>query len=141
MQERVDGFMTQLTLVSRLTGLFSALASLLAAIGLYGVMSYSVVRRTGEIGIRLALGAQTRAVLWMVMRESLLLLAVGLAIGLPLTWACTQLIRDQLYGVKAIDPASFAAAIVIVAVMTLFAAWLPARRAAQIDPMNALRCD
>jgi len=140
-QERVGGFMTQLTLVSRLCGLFSALALVLAAIGLYGVMSYSVVRRTGEIGIRLALGAQTQTVLWMVLRESLVLLAIGLALGLPLTLASTRIIRDQLFGVTTLDPTTFIAAIAVVAAMTLLAAWLPARRAAKVDPMVALRCD
>jgi len=100
-----------------------------------------VVRRTNEIGIRLALGAQTRALLWMVLRESLVLLALGLAIGLPLTLASTRLIREQLFGLSAMDPMTFALAIVVVAVMTLLAAWLPARRATKVDPMVALRCD
>ena len=141
MQDAVDGFLTQLTLVSRLTGFFSALALTLAAIGLYGVMSYSVVRRTNEIGIRIALGAQTRTVLWMILNQSLFLLAIGLVLGLPLAYAVTRLIRDQLYGVTALDPITFSAAIVVVAVMTILAAWLPARRAAKVDPMIALRCE
>ena len=82
-----------------------------------------------------------RAVLWMVLRESLLLLAVGLAIGLPLTLGMTGVIREQLFGLSPTDPATFAAAIAVVAVMTLFAAWLPARRASRVDPMVALRCE
>lgn len=141
MQDAVDGFLTQLTLVSRLCGFFSALALVLAAIGLYGVMSYSVVRRTSEIGIRLALGAQSHSVLWMILRESLLLLAIGIVVGLPLTIAVTRLIRDQLYGLNATDPATFAAAIGVVAAITILAAWLPARRAASVDPMQALRAE
>ena len=141
MQDAVDASLTQLTLVSRLTGLFAALALTLAAIGLYGVMSYSVIRRTSEIGIRLALGAQTRNVLWMVLRESLTLLTLGLALGLPLTIAITRLIRQQLYGVSALDPVTFSASIAVVAAITVIAAWLPARRAARVDPMIALRCD
>jgi len=140
-QETVDSFMTHDELISRLTGIFSLLALTLAAIGLYGVMSYSVIRRTSEIGIRLALGAQSNTVLWMVLRESLILLAIGLALGLPLTLATTQVLRDQLFGLSATDPAILAAAITVVAAMTLIAAWLPARRAAKVDPMVALRCD
>ena len=140
-QETVESFMTHDQLISRLTGIFSLLALTLAAIGLYGVMSYSVVRRTSEIGIRLALGAQSSTVLWMVLRESLILLAIGLALGLPLTLASTRVIRDQLFGLSPTDPAILAAAIAVVAAMTLIAAWLPARRAAKVDPMVALRCD
>ena len=139
--ETVDSFMTHDQLISRLTAIFSLLALTLAAIGLYGVMSYSVVRRTGEIGIRLALGAQSGTVLWMVLRESLTLLAIGIALGLPLTLATTRVIRQQLFGLSAVDPATFASAIAIVAAMTVIAAWLPARRAAKVDPMVALRCD
>jgi ABC-type antimicrobial peptide transport system permease subunit len=139
--EAVDAFMTHDELISRLTAIFSALALILAAIGLYGVMSYNVVRRTSEIGIRLALGAQTKTILWMVLRESLLLLTLGLGLGLPLTFAVTRIIRDQLFGINAVDPATFTTAIGTVAAMTLFAAWLPARRAAKVDPMVALRCD
>ena len=139
--EEIDSFMSHDELISRLTGIFALLALLLAAIGLYGVISYSVIRRTSEIGIRLALGAQTRAVLWMVLRESLLLLAIGLALGLPLAFASTRLIREQLFGITALDPSTFAVAIAVVAAMTVFAAWLPARRATKVDPMIALRCD
>lgn len=128
-------------LISSLTGIFSVLALLLAAIGLYGVMSYSVVRRTNEIGIRLALGAQTKVLLWMVLRESVVLLAIGLAVGLPLTLVSTRLIREQLFGLSAMDPTTISVAILVVAAMTLLAAWLPARRATKGDPMVALRCD
>jgi predicted permease len=140
-KEQVSTLISHDELIGSLTGIFSLLALLLAAIGLYGVMSYSVVRRTSEIGIRLALGAQTGAVLWMVLRESLLLLAIGLGLGLPLTLASTRIVRDQLFGLSALDPTTFIAAIVIVATMTLIAAWLPARLASKVDPMVALRCD
>ena len=139
--EQVSEMMTHDELISSLTGLFSLLALLLAAIGLYGVMSYNVVRRTNEIGIRIALGAQSASVLWMVLRESLLLLAIGLGLGLPLTFASTKYIKDQLFGLSALDPMTFAFALIVVSAMTLLAAWLPARRATKVDPMVALRCD
>ena len=140
-REQIDSMMSQEQLFSSLTAIFSILALVLAAIGLYGVISYSVVRRTGEIGIRLALGAQTVSVLWMVLRESLTLLSIGLALGLPLTLTVTRLIRGQLFGLSPVDPTTFATAIAIVAAMTVLAAWLPARRAAKVDPIQALRCD
>lgn len=143
--EQVDHMMTQDQLISSLTTIFASLALLLAAIGLYGVISYSVIRRQNEIGIRLALGAQTQSVLWLVLRESLMLLAIGIALGLPLTFACTRVaasfLQTQLFGIHATDPTIFTAAIATVSAMTLIAAWLPARRAAKIDPMRALRCD
>jgi predicted permease len=140
-QQEVDGMISHEELISTLSTIFSLLALLLAAIGLYGVMSYNVVRRTNEIGIRLALGAQSGSVLWLVLRESLLLLSIGLALGLPLTLATTRIIRDQLFGITALDAVTFATAIAIVTSMTLVAAWLPACRAARVDPMIALRCD
>ena len=139
--DQMSNFMTHDELISSLTGLFSLLALLLAAIGLYGVMSYNVVRRTNEIGIRIALGARTRAVQWMILSESLLLLAVGVGLGLPLTLLATKYIKDQLFGLSALDPMTFTVALIVVSAMTLLAAWLPARRATKVDPMVALRCD
>jgi predicted permease len=139
--DQVSNFMTHDELISSLTSLFSLLALLLAAIGLYGVMSYNVVRRTNEIGIRIALGAQTPAVLWMILSESFLLLAIGVGLGLPLALLTTKYIKDQLFGLSALDPMTFAAALMVVGAMTLFAAWLPARRATRVDPMVALRCE
>ncbi len=140
-REQVDSFMANEQLISTLTGAFALLALLLAAIGLYGVMSYNVVRRTSELGIRLALGAQTATVRWMIVRESLLLLAIGTGLGLPLTLASARLIRQQLFGLSAADPIAFAVAVAGVSGMTLLAAWLPARRATRVDPMVALRCN
>jgi predicted permease len=139
--DQMSNFMTHDELISSLTGLFSLLALLLAAIGLYGVMSYNVVRRTNEIGIRIALGAQTPAVQWMILSESLLLLVIGVGLGLPLTLLTTKYIKDQLFGLSALDPMTFTVALIVVSAMTLFAAWLPARRATKVDPMVALRCD
>lgn len=139
--EQVSNLMTHDELISTLTAIFSLLALLLVAIGLYGVMSYSVVRRTNEIGIRVALGAQTHTVQWMILSESLLLLAVGVCLGLPLTLFAATYIKDQLFGLSALDPMTFTVALTVVSVMTLLAAWLPAWRAAKVDPMVALRCD
>ena len=139
MEEQVSSLIANDQLISMLTGAFSILALLLAAIGLYGVMSYHVVQRTTEIGVRIALGAQLETVLWMILKESLSLLAVGVCIGLPLTLLVTRSIRSQLFGLSALDPFTFAIAITVVAGMTVFATWLPARRAARIDPLTALR--
>jgi predicted permease len=136
---QISGLMKHDELISTLTGVFSLLALVLAAIGLYGVMSYNVVRRTNEIGIRLALGAQTPTVRWMILREALLLLALGVGLGLPMAFAASSLIRQQLFGVGPVDRTTFAVAIAVVGGMTLFAAWIPARRASRVDPMVALR--
>jgi predicted permease len=136
-----DRFVANEQLISRLSGIFSTLAVLLAGIGIYGVMSYGVVRRTNEIGIRIALGAQHGAVQWMVLRESLVLLGVGLALGLPLSVAGLRLLQSQLFELSASDPLTLSGSVFIIAAVTLLAAWLPARRASRVDPMVALRCD
>ena len=128
-------------LIAQLSAFFGALAVFLACIGIYGLLSYAVLRRTNEIGIRLALGAQTRTLRWMVLRESILLLAIGLALGLPIALASTGILRNLLYQLSPSDPWTFAASVLIVAAMTILAAWLPARRATKVDPMVALRCD
>jgi len=126
-------------LFAGLVSAFGAVAALLAAIGLYGTMAYSVARRTVEIGIRLALGADRSGVLWLVMRQSLLLVAIGLAVGIPSALALTGLVRSSLFGIQPNDPASFVAGALLMSVVGAFAAWLPARRAAHVDPMIALR--
>jgi predicted permease len=137
--DQLTGLIANEELISTLTSLFSGLALLLAAIGLYGVMSYSVVQRTAEIGVRLALGAQSRTVLWMILRESLILLGVGIVLGLPLAYEGAKGIKDQLFGLSATDPMTFVVAIGVVGGMTVVATWLPARRAARVDPLVALR--
>jgi predicted permease len=139
--DQVSNLISHDELISTLTSLFSLLALLLAAIGLYGVMSYNVARRTNEIGIRLALGAQSGNVLRMIMSESLVLLAIGTALGLPLAVMATRIIREQLFAMDAIDPISFAVALLVVSLMTVIAGWLPARRAAGVDPVTALRSE
>ena len=139
--EVVDRQIGEATFVSQLSGFFSVLALALACIGLYGTMTYNVVRRTSEIGVRMALGAQKHRVLWMVMRESLAQLGVGLALGIPASLLASQAIRAGLFGVSPTDAGTLLAAASILGVVILGAAYLPARRAARIDPMVALRCE
>jgi len=117
----------------------AGLAALLAAIGLYAVMAYSVVRRTREIGIRMAIGASRNGVAWLVLREVTRMAAVGLAIGVPLAFALATLVKAALYGLQAADPLTYSAAVILVAAMALLAGLLPARRATNVDPMVALR--
>lgn len=121
------------------SGFFGALALLLAMLGLHGVMSYAVARRRAEIGIRMALGAGQRRVAGMVLREVIVLLALGLAIGLGFAAATTRLISSFLYGLEPMDVATLAGAIALLAIVALGASYLPARRAARVDPMDALR--
>jgi len=120
---------------------FGAVAALLAATGLYGVMAYAVTRRTNEIGIRLALGAGRWDVQWMVLRESLWMVAAGMAVGIPAALGLTKYVQATLYGIKPNDPVSFVAATVLMIVVAGMAAWIPARRAARVDPMRSLRCE
>lgn len=122
-----------------LIGLFSALALVLAAAGIYGVMSYAVSRRTREIGIRLALGAQPRNVLVQVVREGMKLAALGLALGAAVSLVLGRAVASLLFGVTATDPVTFAAVSLLLASVALVACYVPARRAAKVDPMIALR--
>jgi predicted permease len=126
-------------LLATLSGVFGCLATLLAALGLYGVMAYMVARRTREIGIRMALGAGQGSVVWMVMRETLMLAAVGVAIGLGGAFAVTRLIQAQLFGVAPTDLLTMATAAAGIAAVAALAGYVPARRATGIDPMLALR--
>jgi putative ABC transport system permease protein len=120
---------------------FGAIAAILAAIGIYGVMSYNVAQRTHEIGIRMALGASTRAVLGMVVRQALWLIAIGLALGLAGSLALTRLIESALWGVTARDPLTFAGVSVFLALVALIACFIPTRQAAGVDPTVALRSE
>jgi hypothetical protein len=121
--------------------IFGGLALLLAVVGLYGVKTYSVARRTREIGIRMALGAQPGMVLRMIMREGSVMLFAGLALGLLLAAATGKILSGILFEVGAFDPPSFAGALTVLAAATLLATWLPARRATRINPMVALRTE
>jgi ABC-type antimicrobial peptide transport system permease subunit len=122
-----------------LSSFFGLLALVLACIGLYGVMFYSVVRRTNEIGIRVALGAAQRDMLRLVLQETMILVALGIGIGLPVALASTRLIRNQLFGLEPNDPFTICAATLIMLAVSAFAGYLPARRASRVDPMVALR--
>jgi predicted permease len=137
--EEVSRMMGNDQLSASLTGIFALLALVLAAIGLYGVMSYNVAQRTSEIGVRLALGAQRENVLWIILREALLLLSAGVALGVPLSLAAARLLRQQLFGLKADDPLTYAGALIVVSTVVVLSTWLPARRAAAINPVDALR--
>lgn len=126
-------------MVAQLCGIFGALALLLAATGLYGLLSYGVARRTNEIGIRMALGAARGSVVQMILRETALLLAIGLAVGVAAGLVGTRLIESQLYGLSKFDPATFVAASALLTAVALMAGYVPAARAARIDPVRALR--
>jgi len=127
--------------IALLSGFFAALALLLASIGLYGLMSYAVTRRTRELGIRVALGAQRESVLWIVLRETLALAVIGLAIGIPCAIAACRLISTMLFGLSASDPLTIAAVSLLLLVVALLAGYLPARRASSVDPLVALRSE
>jgi predicted permease len=139
--EQLSQNFNQDTLVARLTELFGALALILACVGLYGVTAYSVAKRTGEIGIRVALGASRSSVLALVLRGALFQVSLGLAIGVPAALAGGRLLASQLYGVKSYDPLILMAAVVLLGACAALAGFVPARRAASIDPMQALRTE
>jgi ABC-type antimicrobial peptide transport system permease subunit len=139
LEHQLDETLSTERLIAVLSAAFGLLATVLAALGLYGIMAFMVARRTKEIGLRMALGAPRGQVVWMVMRETLVLVAVGLAIGIPAALAVSKYVSTQLFGVKATDIASAAAALIILSVVAAGAGFLPARRASTIDPIQALR--
>jgi predicted permease len=139
MEDQIDESLSAQRAMAALSAFFGILATLLAAIGLYGVMAYTVTRRTREIGIRLALGAGRASLLKLVLREVALLTAFGVAIAIPVALAVTRLVRAELYGVVPNDPLSIAAAAVVLASVALLAGYIPAERATRVDPLAALR--
>jgi putative ABC transport system permease protein len=141
MTEVISRSVWQPRLYAILFGVFAAVALALASVGIYGVMAYSVSERTREIGIRVALGAQTRDVLRLVVAQGMTLTLIGAAIGLAASLALTQLMRTMLFEVSATDPLTFAALAALLSVVALLACYLPARRATKVDPMVALRCE
>jgi predicted permease len=137
--EQINRSLVQERLFATLSSFFGLLALLLACIGLYGILSYGVVRRTGEIGIRMALGAQPGKVRWMVMRETLLMVLIGVVIGLSVAVASTRVVSSMLFGLTPIDPGTIAGATLLLIGVAALAGYLPARRASQVDPIVALR--
>jgi predicted permease len=139
LEAQIDDALVQERLIAALSGFFGSLAMALASIGLYGVMAYTVRSRTAEIGIRMALGASAADVVWMVVRETLVMILSGVMIGLPATLALTHLVSKLLFGLPANDLRTLIAATALLAIASLLAGYLPARRVAYVDPMIALR--
>ncbi|HMB29312.1 MAG TPA: FtsX-like permease family protein, partial [Blastocatellia bacterium] len=126
-------------LMAMLSGFFGMLALLLACVGLYGILSYGVASRTNEIGIRMALGAQRRDVFWLILREALLLVTAGVAVGLPIIFAGARLASTLLFGLTPTDPVSLLLAALLMLAVAMVSCWIPARRATKVDPITALR--
>jgi len=126
-------------LVATITTLFGGLALTLAVVGLYGVLSYGVAQRTRELGIRIAIGATTARIRWLVLREAAWVLGAGVLVGVGLAWPLGRVVRSLLFGISATDPASTAIAIIVLLAAGGLGAWIPARRASQVDPIRALR--
>jgi predicted permease len=145
LEEEMHAALVQQRLIAMLSSLFGGLALLLACVGLYGLLSFTLVQRTGEIGIRMALGARRGDVVWLVVSEALLLVAIGIAVGVPAALAAARLASSQisglLFGLEATDPFTIATAAVALASVAALAAYLPARRASRVDPMAVLRAE
>jgi ABC-type antimicrobial peptide transport system permease subunit len=139
MEDQIDESLSAQRAMAGLSAFFGILATVLAAIGLYGVMAYTVTRRTREIGIRLALGAGRTSLLKLVLREVALLTIAGVAIAIPAALAITRLVRSELYGIVPNDPLSIAGASVLLASVALLAGYIPAERATRVDLITALR--
>jgi predicted permease len=139
LEEREDMLLSMDRMIAMLSSFFGGLALLLASLGLYGLMSYAATRRTSEMGIRRALGAQQADIVWMIVRGALVLVAIGISIGLPVALAATRLVASMLFGLKPIDPFSIGLATILLTAVAILAAYLPARRASRVDPMVALR--
>jgi ABC-type antimicrobial peptide transport system permease subunit len=139
LDERIASTVRDQRLVAQLCTFFGLLSVFLSSIGIYGLMSYLVSRRTSEIGIRMALGAERGHVRWMVMREMLWLVLAGVAIGVPATLIGGRLVRALLFGLSGLDMVSLAGAMGLLLAVTLLAGYLPARRASRLDPVVALR--
>ena len=139
LKQVVDDSAVNKRVVAQLSTFFGLLAAFLASIGIYGVMSYAIARRTNEFGLRMALGAERRHVLWVVLREVLRLVVVGVMIGLALALASSRLVESLLFGIKPNDPLAIGLSMAALIAVALFAGYLPARRATRIDPMAALR--
>ena len=126
-------------LIASLSGIFGFLATLLATIGLYAVMAYTVARRTREIGIRMALGAFQGHVIWLVMQEVVMLVGIGIVVGLAAALGLTRFVQSQLFGIQSTDPLTLTMATIGLAAFACFAGYVPALRASRVDPIRALR--
>ncbi len=141
MQQVVDTSLGPQTLAARLLGIFGFAALLIAVAGIYGLLAYSVSQRTRELGVRLALGAQRENILWLVLRHALVLLSFGVAVGLGVAWAASSVLRSFLYGAAAYNAATIFVVVLVLALCGIVASYLPARRAAGVDPVKALRTE
>jgi predicted permease len=141
LDEQVNASLARERLVAGISGFFGAIALLLASIGIYGTMAYNVTRRTAEVGIRMTLGARRSAVLWMILREALILVTAGVVIGAAAASGATRAIASLLFGLHPGDPTTMMLAAAAMLAVAALAGYLPARRAASVDPMRALRCD
>ncbi len=139
LRTQTEDALKQETLIAQLVSFFGLLGLLLSCVGLYGIMAHAVLRRTNEIGIRIALGAERRNIIWMVLKESLTLVAIGLALGIPAAWAAAHLISSQLFGLAPSDPVSLLTAAALLTAVAALAGYLPARKAARVNPLIALR--
>jgi ABC-type antimicrobial peptide transport system permease subunit len=139
--EQIEGRIGQERLFAQAYALFGGLALAVAAVGLFGVMSYSVARRVNEIGVRMALGARSLDVVRMILGESIVLVAAGVAVGITTALASSQLIAALLFGLQPNDPATIGLAVLVLLAVSALAGYLPARRAARVDPMVALRAE
>ena len=141
LQEQMDAALGTQRLITMMSNFFGGLALFLSAIGLYGLLSSSVAQRTGEIGVRIALGAQRGAVLRMVLYDALRLLGVGILLGVIILFVAVRFVQNMLYGVSGFDPVTLTATVAILVAVTLLAALLPAHRASTVDPIQALRAE
>jgi putative ABC transport system permease protein len=139
MEEYVAASIAQRRFTSLLCAIFAGAGLLLAIVGLFGVMSYSVVQRTHEIGVRVAVGAEKTDILRLILKEGMIITSAGLAVGLVGTLALSSILKSQLFGVTATDPFTFFGVIFALAIVALVACYIPARRATRVDPMVALR--
>jgi len=141
MEQLVAASLTRQRFYALMLGIFAAIAAALGAIGTYGVLAYAVARRTNEIGIRMALGAQRGDVLRLVLSRGVILAVIGIVLGLAGAAGLSRSLTVMLYGLTPLDPRTYAAVTGLFAVVTALASYVPARRAATIDPMNAIRCE
>ncbi len=139
LERQVEQSLQRERLVATMTSVFGTLATLLAVVGLYGVMAYTVARRTREIGIRMALGARAATIGWLVIREVLIITAVGVALALPAAWWLSRFVESQLFGVKSTDAVTVVGAIALLITVSVVAGLIPSNRAARVNPTTALR--